>query len=144
VDWLFGLFSTGSDRDISAGDNFPDRLLEFMNPLLDFTHEKEWVELEEDFDIDARTRAAGTDFMQSIVVVQVFDKLAEDAELGGLLDRSIEKIVYGGGGHGPGGVKHKKDPDERGEGIQVPAPSLIPKEVREKESGKHGRIEAGF
>lgn len=63
VDWLFGLFGTGSDRDISAGDNFPDRLLEFMNPLLDFTHEKEWVELEKDFDIDARTRAASTDFM---------------------------------------------------------------------------------
>jgi len=69
VDWLFGLFGTGTDRNISAGDNFPDRLLEFMNSLLDFTHKKEWVELKEDFDIDARTRAAGTDFMQSIVVV---------------------------------------------------------------------------
>ena len=55
--------------------------------------------------------------MQTIVVVQVFDKLAKDAELGGLFDRSIEKIVHGGGGHGPGGVKHEKDPDERGEGI---------------------------
>ena len=117
VDWLFGLFGTGTDRNISAGDNFPDRLLEFMNSLLDFTHKKEWVELKEDFDIDARTRAASTDFMQTIVVVQVFDKLAKDAELGGLFDRSIEKIVYGGGGHGPGGVKHKKNPDERGEGI---------------------------
>ncbi len=40
-----------------------------MNSLLDFTHEKEGVELKEDFDIDAWTRAAGTDFMQSIVVV---------------------------------------------------------------------------
>ena len=117
VDWLFGLFGTGTDRNISAGDNFPDRLLEFMNSLLDFTHEKEGVELKEDFDIDARTRAAGTDFMESIVVVQVLDKLAKDAELGGLFDRSIEKIVHGGGGHGPSGVKHKKDPDERGEGI---------------------------
>ena len=55
VDWLFGLFGTGTDRNISAGDNFPDRLLEFMDSLLDFTHEKEWVELEKDFDIDART-----------------------------------------------------------------------------------------
>ena len=117
MDWLFGLFGAGTDRNISAGDNFPDRLLEFMNPLLDFTHEKEGVELKEDFDIDAWTRAAGTDFMQSIVVVQVLDKLAKDAELGGLFDRSIEKIVHRGGGHGPGGVKHKKDPDERGEGI---------------------------
>jgi len=117
VDWLFGLFGAGTDRNISARDNFPDRLLEFMNSLLDFTHEKEWVELKEDFDIDARTRAASADFMQTIVVVQVFDKLAKDAELGGLFDRSIEKIVYGGGGHGPSGVKHKKNPDERGEGI---------------------------
>ena len=144
MDWLFGFFGTGADRDIGAGDNFPDRLLEFMNSLLDFTHEKEGVELEEDFDIDAWTGAAGTDFMQSIVVVQVLDKLAKDAELGGLFDRSIEKIVHGGGGHGPSGVKHKKDPDERGEGIQVPAPSLIPKEVREKEGRTHCRIEAGF
>ena len=55
VDWLFGLFGTGTDRNIGAGDNFPDRLLEFMDSLLDFTHEKEWVELEKDFDIDART-----------------------------------------------------------------------------------------
>ena len=55
--------------------------------------------------------------MQTIVVVQVLDKLAKDAELGCFFDRSIEKIVHGGGGHGPGGVEHKKDPDERGEGI---------------------------
>jgi hypothetical protein len=55
VNGLFRLFGTGSDRDISAGYNFPDRLLEFMNPLLDFTHEEEGVELKEDFDIDART-----------------------------------------------------------------------------------------
>ena len=55
MNWLFGFFRAGADRDISTGDNFPDRLLEFMNPLLDFTHEKEWVELKEDFDIDART-----------------------------------------------------------------------------------------
>ena len=55
--------------------------------------------------------------MQTIVVVQVFDKLAKDAELGCFFDRSIEKIVHGGGRHGPGSVKHKKDPDERGEGI---------------------------
>ena len=144
MDWLFGFFGTGANRDIGTGYNFPDRLLEFMNSLLDFTHKKEGVELKEDFDIDARTGAAGTDFMQSIVVVQVLDKLAKDAELGGLFDRSIEKIVHGGGGHGPGGVKHKKDPDERGEGIQVPAPSLIPKEVREKEGRTHCRIEAGF
>jgi hypothetical protein len=82
--------------------------------------------------------------MQTIVVVQVFDKLAKDAELGGLFDRSIEKIVYGGRGYGPGGVKHKKNPDERGKGIQVPAPSLIPKKVREKEGCTHCRIEAGF
>jgi hypothetical protein len=88
-----------------------------MNPLLDFTHEKKWVELKEDFNIDTRTRPAGTDFMQSIVVVQVLDKLAKDAQLGGLFDRCVEEIVHGGGGHGPGGVKHKKNPDERGEGI---------------------------
>ena len=69
MDWLFGFFGAGANRYIGSGDNFPDRLLEFMNSLLDFTHEKEWVELKEDFDIDARTRAAGTDFMQSIVVV---------------------------------------------------------------------------
>ena len=69
MDWLFGLFGAGADRDIGTGDNFPDRLLEFMNSLLDLTHEKEGVELKEDFDIDPRTRAAGTDFMQSIVVV---------------------------------------------------------------------------
>jgi hypothetical protein len=117
VDWLFGLFGTGTDRNISAGDNFPDRLLEYMNPLLDFTHEKKGVELKEDFNINTRPRAAGTDFMESIVVVQVLDKLAKDTELGGLFDRGVEKIVYRGGGHGPGGVKHKKDPDERGEGI---------------------------
>ena len=53
----------------APGIIFPNRLLEFMNSLLDFTHEKEGVELKEDFDIDAWTRAAGTDFMQSIVVV---------------------------------------------------------------------------
>jgi hypothetical protein len=117
VDWLFGLFGTGTDRNISAGDNFPDRLLEYMNPLLDFTHEKKGVELKEDFDINTRPRAAGTDFMESIVVVQVLDKLAKDTELGGLFDRGVEKIVYRGGGHGPSGVKHEKDPDERGEGI---------------------------
>ena len=69
MDWLFGFFGTGANRDIGTGYNFPDRLLEFMNSLLDFTHEKEGVELKEDFDIDARTGAAGTDFMQSIVVV---------------------------------------------------------------------------
>ena len=69
MDWLFRLFGTRADRNIGTGDNFPDRLLEFMNSLLDFTHEKEGVELKEDFDIDARTGAAGTDFMQSIVVV---------------------------------------------------------------------------
>ena len=69
MDWLFGFFGTGADRDIGTGDNFPDRLLEFMDSLLDFTHEKEWVELEEDFDIDAWTGATGTDFVQSIVVV---------------------------------------------------------------------------
>ena len=131
VDGLFRLFGTGSDRDIGAGDNFPDRLLEFMNPLLDFTHEKEGVELKKDFHIDARARAAGTDFMESIVVVQVLDKLAKDTELGGLFDRGVEKIVDGRGGHSPRGVKHKKDPDEGGEGIQVPAPCLIPKEIRE-------------
>ena len=74
----------------------------------------------------------------------MLNKLAKDAELGGLFDRSIEKIVHGGGAHGPGGVKHKKDPDERGEGIQVPAPSLISKEVREKEGRTHCGIEAGF
>ena len=117
MDWLFGFFGAGADRDIGAGDNFPDRLLEFMNPLLDFPHEKEGVELKEDFDIDARTRAAGTDFMESIVVVQVLDKLAKDAQLGGLFDRSVEKIVHRGGGHGPSGVEHKQDPDERGKGI---------------------------
>ena len=93
--WLFGFFGAGADRDIGAGDNFPNRLLEFMDSLLDFTHEKKWVELKEDFDIDARTRAASTDFMQTIVVVQVFDKLAKDAELGGFFYRGIEKIVHG-------------------------------------------------
>jgi hypothetical protein len=117
VDGLFRLFGTGSDRDIGAGDNFPDRLLEFMNPLLDFTHEKEGIELKEDFHIDAWARAAGTDFMEAIVVVQVLDKLAKDTELGGLFDRSVEEIVHGGGGHGPSGMEHEKDPDERGEGI---------------------------
>jgi len=117
VDWLFRLFGTRADRNIGAGDNFPNRLLEFMNSLLDFTHEKEGVELKEDFDIDAWTRAAGTDFMESIVVVQVLDKLAKDTELGGLFDRSVEEIVHGGGGHGPSGMEHEKDPDERGEGI---------------------------
>ena len=55
MDWLFGFFGAGANRDIGSGDNFPDRLLEFMNSLLDFTHEKEGVELKEDFDIDART-----------------------------------------------------------------------------------------
>ena len=88
-----------------------------MNPLLDFTHEEEGVELKEDFDIDTWTRAAGTNFMESIVVVQVVDKLAKDAQLGGLFDRSVEKIVHRGGGHGPSGVEHKQDPDERGKGI---------------------------
>ena len=115
-----------------------------MNPLLDFTHEEEGVELKKDFHIDARARAAGTDFMESIVVVQVLDKLAKDTELGGLFDRSVEEIVHGGGGHGPSGMEHEEDPDERGEGIEVPAPCLIPKEVREKECKKHGCIEAGF
>ena len=115
-----------------------------MNPLLDFTHEKEGVELKKDFHIDARARAAGTDFMESIVVVQVLDKLAKDTELGGLFDRSVEEIVHGGGGHGPSGMEHEKDPDEGGEGIQIPTPCLIPKEIREKEGGKHGRVEAGF
>jgi len=88
-----------------------------MNPLLDFTHEKEGIELKEDFHIDAWARAAGTDFMESIVIVQVLDKLAKDTELGGLFDRGVEKIVHGGGGHGPSGMEHEKDPDERGEGI---------------------------
>jgi len=143
-DWLFGFLGAGPDRDIGARDNFPDRLLEHVDPFLDFTHQKERIELEKDFDIDARTRAAGTDFMKSIVVVQVLDKLAKDTELGGLFDRGVEKIVHGGGGHGPGGVKHKKDSDERGKGIQVPAPCLISKEIREKEGGKHCGIEAGF
>ena len=117
MDWLFRFFGTRADRNIGAGDNFPDRLLKYVNPLLDFTHEKKGVELEEDFDIDAGPRAAGTDFMESIVVVQVLDKLAKDTELGGLFDRSVEEIVHGGGGHGPSGMEHEKDPDERGEGI---------------------------
>lgn len=142
--WLFWLFGTGTDRDIGAGDNFPNRLLEFMNPLLDLTHEKEGVELKKDFDIDTGSRAAGTDFMESIVVVQVLDKLAKNTELGGLLDGGIEEIVDGGGGHRPSGVEHKKDPDERGEGVEIPAPSLIPKEVCEKESREHSCIEASF
>jgi len=73
--WLFRLFGTRADRNIGTGDNFPDRLLEFLNPLLDFAHEKEGVELKKDFDIDMWTRAAGTDFMESIVVVEVLDKL---------------------------------------------------------------------
>jgi hypothetical protein len=117
VNWLFGLFGRRADRDIGSGDNFPDRLLEFLNALLDFAHKEEGVELKKDFDIDTGSRAAGTDFMKSIVVVQVLDKLPKDTELGGLFDGGIEEIVHGGGGHGPSGVKHKKDPDERGEGI---------------------------
>ena len=142
--WLFWLFGTGADRNIGAGDYFPDRLLEFLNPLLDFAHEKEGVELKKDFDIDMWTRAAGTDFMESIVVVEVLDKLAKNAELGGLFDRGVEEIVHGGGGHSPGGVEHEKDPNERGEGVEIPAPCLIPKEVCEKESREHSCIEASF
>jgi len=142
--WLFWLFGTGTDRNIGTGDNFPDRLLEFLNPLLDLTHEKEGVELKKDFDIDMWTRAAGTDFMESIVVVEVLDKLAKNTELGGLFDRGIEEIVHGGGGHSPGGVEHEKDTNERGEGVEIPAPCLIPKEVCEKESREHSCIEASF
>ena len=74
----------------------------------------------------------------------MLDKLAKDAQLGGLFDRCVEEILHGGGGHGPGSVKHKENPDERGEGIQVPTPCLISKEIREKEGHAHCRIEAGF
>jgi hypothetical protein len=144
VDGLFRLLGTGSDRDIGSWDNFPDRLLEFLNALLDFAHEEEGVELKEDFHIDTRTRAAGTDFMKSIVVIQVLDKLAKDTELGGLLDCGIEEIVHGGGGHRPSGVEHEEDPDERGEGVEIPAPGLITKEVGQQEGGSHQGIEAGF
>ena len=144
MDWLFGFFGTGSDRDISAGDNFPDRLLEFLNAFLDFAHEEKGVELKKDFDIDTGSRAAGTDFMKSIVVVQVLDKLPKDTELGGLFDGGIEEIVDGGGGHRPSGVEHEEDPDERGEGVEIPAPGLITKEVGQQEGGSHQGIEIRF
>ena len=107
--------------------------MEFLNAFLDFAHKEEGVELKKDFYIDTGSRAAGTDFMKSIVVVQVLDKLPKDTELGGLFDRGVEEIVHGGGGHSPGGVEHEKDPNERGEGVEIPAPCLIPKEVCEKE-----------
>jgi len=92
-------------------------LADGVDTFLDFAHKKERIEFEKDFHIEAGTGAACTDFVEALVVIESEDELTQNSKLGGLFDRSIEKIVYGGGGHGPGGVKHKKDPDERGEGI---------------------------
>jgi len=75
--------------------------------------------------------------MKAIVVIQMKDKLTKNSELGGFLEGGIEEIVYGRGSYSPGGMEHKENSDKGGEGIKVPAPCFVAKQVGDKERRSH-------
>lgn len=107
-----GTLGAWTDRDIGARDDFCNRLLKFIDPLLHFTHEKRGIELEKDFDIDPGSGPTSANFVQTIIVVEMLHELAENTELGGLFDGGVEQVFDGGRGHGPSGAKHKNNADE--------------------------------
>ena len=71
--------------------------------------------------------------MQAFVVIQMKDELAKNSELSGLFKGGIEEIVHRGGGNGPSRVKHKEDSNKGSDGVQVPAPYFVTKQVGDKE-----------
>ena len=64
-----------------------------VDTFLDFTHEKERIEFEKDFHIEAGTGAACTDFVEALVVIESEDELTQNSELGGFFDGGIEEVA---------------------------------------------------
>ena len=111
---------------------------------MNFAHEKERIEFEKNFHIEMGTGAAGADFVETFVVIESEDELAQNSQLGGFLYGGVEQIADGGGGHRPSGVDHEENSEKRGEGIEVPAPAFGTKEVGDEQGAAHEGIETGF
>jgi hypothetical protein len=50
-------------------------LADGVDTFLNFAHEKKRIEFEEDFHIETGTRAACTDFVEALVVIEAEDEL---------------------------------------------------------------------